>query len=469
MVVSGNAALAGNLHVSQFGGFKPEYGQQFAFLQASRISGEFDTISTGNPSRFRARFLVDGGTGSILLAPSSYTLVAQTQNQHNVAKALNSFIPAKSGDEAAVSLALDLQSENQYQAAFNAIAPSFYESLTNIAIEQSISRTQMLSQRVSAVRLGARSFQSSGVAALGTYDKDGRSVIDTPAGKNVISPADDDNRNVWVQGNGTFADASGSNGASSFDFENGGFLVGLDSPVSEHLLTGVYAGYQGTYSKYANGGTTEIDGVDFGAYAGYENGGFYADALIGGGTSSYSVRRPIQFSTVDRTATSSPDGGQFTSELGFGYDFMVGNLTFGPVARGQYTYAGIDSFTEVGGGALGLAVDQQNANSLRTSLGGRIAHTWKVSERVVLFPEARLFWQEECLESSHDISSSLNGGSGPSFDYTTDNLARESVFGGAGISAQFGANWNTYFYYNTNFGREEFTSHSISTGLNFKF
>jgi len=469
LIVGGTASLAGTLQVQSYGGYQLQYGQQFAFLHAGSITGAFDSITTSDPSIFRARFLVNGGTGTILIAPASYTLVAQTQNQKNVAKALDGFIAATTGDRQAVSLALDLQSSSQYPAAFNAIAPTFYESLANITIEQTATRAQMLAQRSSSVRLGARGFQAIGIEAPLKYDKDGRNVMDAKDGKNIMSPADDNRWGVWVQGNGIFARATSVNQTPSYNFENGGFLAGADYQWSEDFVTGVYAGYQGTYAKYSNGGVTTINAVDFGLYAGYHSGGFYADAIVGGGSSAYAVRRPIQFSTVNRPAASKPDGGQFTTYLGFGYDWQVGNFTIGPILSGQYTYAGIAPFTETGAGALDLAVSQQNVNSLRASLGGRVAYTWKLSDKVSLIPEGRLFWQHEFLENSRSIASSLDGGNGPSFDYATSAPSRDAVFAAAGVSAQFGPNWTAYLYYNADFGRQDYIGHSVSTGLNFKF
>ncbi|MEI6494194.1 MAG: autotransporter outer membrane beta-barrel domain-containing protein, partial [Verrucomicrobiota bacterium] len=467
-IVGGNANLGGTLQVLALG-HKFAYGQQFPLLQAGSISGQFDAITVTDPANYRARFLVNGGTGTLLIAPADYELVAQTQNQRNAAKALDSFIKAKSGDKQTVSTALDLLGKSQYASAFETISPIFYASLADTVIEQINTRAQMLAQRASAVRLGSRGFQAIGIESPLKYDKDGRSVMDAKDGKNILSPADDNKWGVWVQANGIFANAAGMGGVTSYNFENGGFLVGGDYRWSENFVTGVYGGYQGTYSKYNNGGVSTINGVDFGVYAGYQNGGFYTDAIIGGGSSSYAVSRPVKFSSVDRTAISRPDGAQFTSYLGLGYDWQAGNFTFGPVLTGQYTYAGIAPFTERGAGALDLGVNQQNASSLRTSLGGRVAYTWKVSNTIALIPEARLFWQHEFLENPRNIGSSLNGGGGPSFDTITSAPARDAVFAGAGISIQFGPNWNAYLYYNADFGRQDYISHSLSTGLNFKF
>lgn len=147
----------------------------------------------------------------------------------------------------------------------------------------------------------------------------------------------------------------------------------------------------------------------------------------------------------------------------------MGNFTFGPILSGQYTYTGLGGFTETGADSLDLAVGQQNANSIRTNLGGRIAYTWQAASNVTIIPEVRMFWQHEYLNGPRNIASALDGGAGPSFGYETAAPGRDSVFAGAGASANFGPNWNAYFYYNADFGRQDYVGQMISGGLNWKF
>jgi fibronectin-binding autotransporter adhesin len=468
LVVSGNAALAGTLQAMNFGGNKLKYGQQFAFLQAGSISGDFDRILMPDPSRFRGRFLAEGGTGTLLVAPTSYTLVAETTNQHNVAKALDSYIPERGNDRETVSIALDLQSEDQYPAAFDAISPAFYESLADITIEQAVSQNQMLAQRMSAVRLGVRGFSAVGIDAPLRYDRDGKSVMEP---KDHVAPVVNPNPrwSTWVQGNGIFAKMVSASQVPNYHFQSGGFLVGADYRWSENFTTGLYTGYEYTWADYDGGGNTQINSALFGGYATYDNDGFYADAVFGGGYNGYRVRRPIEFSTVDRTARSTPNGGQLSSYLDFGYDWKVNGFSFGPLVSAQYTYAGIAPFTEDGADSLDLRVDQQNANSIRTNLGARIAYTWNVCDGFTLIPEVRAFWQHEFLENPRNIGASLDGGNGPSFGYETTTPDRDSIFAGAGVSAQFGQNWSASFYYNANFANQDYLSHAISASLEWRF
>ena len=59
--------------------------------------------------------------------------------------------------------------------------------------------------------------------------------------------------------------------------------------------------------------------------------------------------------------------------------------------------------------------------------------------------------------------------SGPSFDYETSAPNRNSVFGGAGISANFADRWSASVFYNVNFGGEGYTTNIIITSLGFSF
>ncbi len=473
LVVSGTANLAGTLAVQNLG-TSLAYGQQYAFLEAGSISGSFDQISMPQSNLYRGRFLTEGGTGILLVAPTSYTLVAETQNQRNVAKALDSFIPATSGDRLAVSTALDLQSASQYPAAFDQIAPGFYQSLGQIAINQAFTQTQMINQRLSSVRLGARGFQAIGLDEQPLKnDKDGKSTVDPKDAKTVLVIPSRLNWSAWAMGTGIFGKSQGLAGVPNFRSQSGGFLAGADyafgtqEPGRPALTTGFFGGYSYTAAQYAGGSDLQANSALFGLYATYSQGGFYADAVLGGGYTSYRASRSIEFSSVDRTARSTPDGGQFSAALNLGHDWKAGGFTFGPIAGLQYTYAGIAPFNESGADSLDLRIGRQNANSLQMTLGGRVAYTWSITRTISLIPEARLFWQHEFLNNSRAIAASFQNG--PAFDFLTDSPNSDSVFAAAGLSAQFGERWNASLFYNASFGNQQEIGHSVSAGLGWKF
>ena len=338
--VSGRASVGGTLQVQNWEGNALSYGQQYAFLHAGSITGSFDNITMPDASIFRGRFLVDGGVGSLLIAPASYALVAKDANQRSLARALDHFIPQIRNDREAVSAALDQLTAKQYPYAFNAISPAFYEILNSLTIEQANAQTQMLAQRFGAVRLGLTGFQSNIEAAPIHDDNNSGGVMDARELKNVFIPGPDNHWGVWLQGSGIFSSSANLNQLASTRSESGAMLGGIDYRMGDRLTMGLYSGYQGTCAQYANSSKLNSNGVLFGGYANCYSGGFYSNMIIGGGYTTSSVQRDIAFSTVHRTARSAPTGSQFLTYLDFGYDWTVKSFTFGPILSAQYNLCG---------------------------------------------------------------------------------------------------------------------------------
>ena len=405
----------------------------------------------------------------MLVAPASYALVAKDANQRALGRALDHFIPQIANDRETVSVALDQLAAQQYPSAFNAISPAFYEILNSLTIEQANAQTQMLAQRFGAVRLGLTGFQSNIEAAPIQNDSNSGGVLDAKDLKNILVPGPDNRWGVWIQGSGIFSKSANLNQLASTRSESGAMLGGMDYRLGEHLTTGLYSGYQGTYAEYANSSKVSSNGVLFGGYANYFSNGFYSNMIIGGGYTESNVQRDIAFSTIQRTARSAPKGSQFLAYMDFGYDWTVKNFTFGPILSAQYTYAGTNPLTESGADSLNLRVGQENTNSARTNLGVRIGYQMFQGKSIQVVPEIRMFWQHEFLQNPTSFNSRLEGGSGPSFDTSTAAPNRDSLFAGTGVSVRIGERWNTNIFYNANLGQQDNISHMVSVGAGVKF
>jgi outer membrane autotransporter protein len=337
-------------------------------------------------------------------------------------------------------------------------------------IEQAYTQTQLLNQRLGSVRLGAQGFQYIGIKEQPLKnDRDGKSTASPKSVSPIVEAPTLTNWNSWVMGVGEFSNTRGS-GVPNYKNSTGGFLAGADYRFSENFSSGLFAGYQYNYAKYSGRGSTRGNSALFGLYATYKNEeGYYADSVIGGGYTGFQTRRPIKFSTIDRTASADPGTGQFNAAINLGKDWTIDKFVVGPLLGLQYTYAGTSSFTEQGADSLDLAVGSQNTSSLRSSLGGRVAYLWDVAKGVTLIPEVRAQWMHEFLNNSQTLTSSLDGGSGPSFGYATSAPYRDSLFGGVGVTAKFGEQWSGSIFYNVNFGNNEFTNNIISADLNISF
>ncbi len=452
--ISGVATLGGTLLAYGPG---LTYGSTVGFLNAQGgIVGSFDQIAV--PVGLRARVFFNGGKGSLLIAPRSYAQLAPGGNAGSVARALDGFVNAKGGDRAEISLALDRLEASEYAKAFQAIAPTFYESLGQIRSEQGFSHLQQLNIRLGS---GVRpAFQSIGLTPTLTHDRNGEALF---------TPAPDHRWGLWAEGNGLFAKTPSLHQLPGYRFESGGFTVGGDYRWSENFTTGLYGGYQYTRAGSSVGGQTRIDSALFGGYASYVQNGFHANLLIGGGADSYDLRRPIRFSGVDRTARTSPDGTQFNTALHLGYEWQLGPVTLGPIAGVSYTQTWIDGLNETGAQSLNLRLDRQRIESLRTVLGARLASRWEAAPGVALSPELRLSWQREHLNTPRTLHAALDGGSGPSFDYETQSPMRDRLLLSTGVSAELGERWNASLFYQASFGEGEALSNMVSGGIGWKF
>ncbi|WP_206026254.1 autotransporter domain-containing protein [Roseimicrobium sp. ORNL1] len=466
LVVSGTARVDGTLDIRNYRGSTLSYGQQVPFLQAGRIVGTFDEILMPEDDLFRGRFINAGHIGILLVAPTSYTLVAETPNQTRVAHALDRWIGIEDGDIGALTLALDLLTAEQYPAAFEAIMPGYYEAALSTGIELSQSQGQMLFQQLSSRRLGMKPPASAPAAPAAPVSAKGTKNVAPVQPQVAITQAPQ--WNAWMQGSGLFSEGGLSLNPGE-DFESGTFMVGADFAVGEHVSLGLFASYQEGWGDYDHGGDTDLESVRFGGYATFDYEGFYASGAVGGGTTDYSVKRAIEWATLDRTARSDPDGTEFFTLLGTGYDFHAGNFTFGPSLSAQYTKLQVDEFTESGADTLDLRVRDAEEESLRTYLGGRIAYTLKVSERLTVIPELRAFWEHEFLQGGERMNAALNGGSGPDFSYVTEEPGKDAMYVGVGLNFLMGEILTTSVYYHANFGRNDDAQHTVSVSVNWMF
>ena len=485
VVVTGAAFLNGTMNITGYGSGGLQFGQKYNFLTASGgINGAFTSIVA--PEGFRGRLLLSGTEANILMAPASYTQMAANQNQVNVAAALNSFIPYTSGDQFTVSTTLDSLTASQYNQAFNAIMPTFYQQIATVAFNQANALNMQLSQRLWGLRLAeGGGFTMSGLVdnyamlqeGIGDGAGDGgKGVLDSK--KDILRPGLDNHWGIFVDGNGIFAQANSGNMLPGYNSESGGVTTGLTYKWNKNVASGIYAGYQGTCTKSgANGsglgtGSSLIDNaVRFGFFGTYgqENGkGLYANALAGGAYHNYQANRVIQFTGLNRTANSAPGAGELDTMLATGYDIQKGKFTYGPTASLQYTYLGVNSVNETGAQSLNFNSGGWNSSSMLSSLGAHAAYTWQANRNVVVVPQISLNWQHECMQNPYAINGNL-GGTSPTFSNWSATGIRDYLYTGVGVTVEFSKKWNTSFFYNAAAGNSDLVSQNIFWSAGVKF
>ena len=376
----------------------------------------------------------------------------------------NKIPPYSGNDKETISIELDKLPAGKYPEAFDQIAPGFHDNLANISIEQAFTLTQVLNQHFNALHL-----EPAATPDASKNPVHSKSVVDSKSTVDSKLTLEITKWNVWVLGIGAFSRSSGFQNMESNHNDAGGFLGGADYRWNDNFVTGMHVGYNYTYGKYTGGSHLDGDSVLFGGYASYAKNGYYADATVGGGHTGFDTSRSIKFSTIDRTAHADPNRGLLTASLNLGKDFKVRKFTLGPIIGVQYTHVGIGGFSENGADSLNLALARQNADSLLTTLGGRVAYTLELNKNITLTPEVRMQWNHEFLNNSRNINASLDGGNGESFDFATSDPYRSSVFSGAGVTARFGKDISGSVFYNVNFGSQHYVNNIISASMNISF
>ena len=408
---------------------------------------------------------IDGNTLYLTAQDISYQSFAISPNQVSVAKALDTFIGAP-GDRGTVSAALDTLAISQYPAAFEQLMPSQYASLPSMVFNVANALNSSLFQRMWAVRSSGRGFSSSGMNLAPMQGEMGGT---DDMGVFAINPSKETRWGTFVDGNGVFANASSTGSVQNYRSQSGGVSTGAAYSWNEALATGVYVGYQGLQAEYDSGRTID-NAVRFGVFGTYEVEDFYFNALVGGAYHGYTVSRNIDFGELDRTATGRPGAGEFNLALGTGYDFQAGDLTFGPFTTLQYTYLGVQGFTETGADALDLDVSPYDSSSMLYTLGAQAAYNWKLSKDVIITPVAFAGWQHEFLQNGYTINSSFaTGGPAAPFNYNTSSPARDNFYGGAGVTVSLGERWQATFIYSASAANEDNSSQNLYLSAGYKF
>lgn len=477
LIIGGTARLDGTLEVIPVSGYDPAYGDVMPILRAGTIEGRFATIEVPGPDRNRGRFFTldrlterraDAGTGMLVIAPASYTLVAEGGNQHELAEALDEWIGIEGGDIGRVTLALDLLPEEAYSAAFDALLPHQHGAalaLGNSVLQQ---QNQTLISHLDSRRLGRRAVRqaSQGTVIAG--------VVEVPAGaaksaKTPVSaapPAPEFPWNAWATGTGAFS-GDVLNSDIDGDYHSGGVLVGVDRAIGDEFALGFLLGYNNTEADFSRGSDLELEQLQAGLYATWDRGGWYANAAAGGGSADYDASRRITLPGLGaRDIDAEGDGYSLFALLSGGYDFTPGQWTHGPRASLAWARTDLGDIKESGGESLDLLLRDASSDSLRSRLGYRLAYNARVSDRVTLIPELRADWEHEYLDAD-GIHTSLDGGNGPSFRYTPDDGDKDRLILGAGLGTQWGERIFTHIGYQAQMGSE--TIHSATVGVNFSF
>jgi outer membrane autotransporter protein len=474
LLIGGTASLGGNANVIFLDGFTPKKGEKFKVIYAGSISGEFDDINAPVWDDMTLRPFYGKNSVTFRAVVDSFAnLPGLTPNQEAVAQNLDKvlFDPR----DAKLLNYLYGQSLNQLPADFDKIGAEGLTSIFAIGTSLATLQSQNIQNRNDNIRNGSTGFNASGLALNGSGPSYSGGF---GFGAGVAGPNGDDGKdtkemkavapveNRWgafLSGTGEWVNVGSTDNARGYDLTSGGFTLGVDYKVCPNFAIGLMGGYTGTTADLTDHGRVWVNGGKIGIYATTFVGGWYADAAVDGGYNSYDTRR----SGIQGEVRGDTDGGELGVLFGTGYDFKAGAFTFGPTASFNYTYTGMNGFTESGSLAP-LDIHGGSGESLRSAFGFKASYDWKVGS-VVIKPEIRAAWQHEYGDSAYALDSSFANGSGGNFTVNGPKLGRDSALLGAGFAIQCSERCSTYFYYDGEVGRTNYQSNAVTGGVRVSF
>ncbi len=289
--------------------------------------------------------------------------------------------------------------------------------------------------------------------------------------KSMTSQQISDPWDVFINGNVVLAQdfSDPSAGIAGANSTTGAVQIGADYRFSQNFLLGLTFAYGQTYATLDTiGSNATVNTYSPGIYASYSDGGWYANGLGSYGFTNYNQNRHVAIGAFNGTANSNPAGDQFLANFDGGYNFHKGNWTYGPTAGLQYMHISVDGYSETGLPGADLTVGQNDGNSLRSLLGGRVAYEFK-GAGMTFEPYFNASWQHEYLNQARGITTQFNGIGAGSFVINTPNPSQNSAVAQLGMNAQINNALMTFVDYTIQAGQSNYFGQSVQAGFKIGF
>ncbi|MDF3809401.1 autotransporter outer membrane beta-barrel domain-containing protein [Rhodopseudomonas sp. BAL398] len=402
---------------------------------------------------------------------------------------------------AALTLIDQVASAADVGAALAQLSPASYQGLGRMTMNMSFQTSALIDQRLIQGRFGLTGNDTGGAAAAlamfdsGLLDARGATMDRTLAsldaasgnGRDALSavgwgrdalayaPATkapplraalDPDHGVFITSSLSTSREGARANASATRSTAANVVAGADWRLSDRLLVGAFGGYGLTNGDLDTlGSTTKISTRTVGGYGGYRAPAWYANVIGLYGWDRYDNSRAA-LGAVDG---SRFDGSHYSVRGAVGTDLLVfGGFVVNPELSLQYTSVSTDGFTE-NGGITALSVGADRSESLRSSVGTRIAHDLQTTNGV-LTPELRLAWLHEFRDGVRGIDANFVESTLPGvFTTLTGRGIRDRGVFGAGISGRFGAMTLVSLNYDAIVGGSDTVAHQVSARLKHSF
>ncbi len=434
----GTATLAGTLALTRNGSLYVAGTGYDIITTTGGISGNFTTVTGATVSPFLTLSNatasgggVQGNNYRIVVArTAAYNTVATNPNQVAVANGLTGMI-GSTGASATINQ-IDNMTAPQAQALFAALNPEPYAAYATALLDQGNLFTRQVGNRLS------------------------------------LNGGEDRATGIWITGYGSWGD-----GKDRGDYRIGsdhsitGFAAGVEMG-SENLRFGLAGGYSEDEVEFLQGNSSgKSKSWQIGGYAGYVSGGFRIDGQVayisGDITATKAVNAGSGLTLIQGTAGVDTTGDVVKGSITAGYDLGGESFTFTPYAGIEYANGKVKGFTETGMGALGLTVNDIEADRTDLVVGARLG-----ANLGTVRPFLNASYRYDLEDHPGTVAAYFNGVSAAPFSVAAIGMGRSAVEVDAGLSAGIGSSVNVFAAYQGAF-RNDRDSHGVSAGIRMAF
>lgn len=438
--VTGNAALDGTLNVAAQGGGTYTSGTQYTILNSTgTVTGQFSSI-VSNLSMFSINAIYDPQDIMIQLQrKSSLNEVATTQNQSAVGTALDNITLTSTGGLFDMINTLGAQSAADQRQSLNQLSGDIFGSTQTIGLQVGDVFQQRLNSRLI----------NNGQFLAGAAN----TPIGTDQSGDVRGQSPDGSTFGWLMGYGVGGNLRSDNNAGGVRYSQGGGLYGIDFGADETGVIGITGGnsYVGFHDGLDSSG--QLTAYQVGLYALKHNEHAYWLGSTNYGYDNFGTNRTVTVGGQNQFLHGNYDAHQLGAYTEAGLKLHAGLIQVQPLIGLQYLYLAQQGFSESGGPAA-LNVSANQANSLRTQLGGRLvveSITGKFGEIWTPYWHGR--WVSELLDNDHIVNASFNGAPiGGVFTSHGNRLGTNYGILGKGLQVQLNEQWSLFGNYDLMIG-----------------
>ncbi|MCG8550744.1 MAG: autotransporter domain-containing protein, partial [Desulfobacterales bacterium] len=338
--ITGNIVdLSGFLLVTPLDTYTPAVGDSFTVMTSTTgIPGLFPSAISLLPAMFTIEQEVVGNSLIVNVLAEDIANVVTARNLVFAAQAFERIRNnSPTGDLADVIDQLETLNTQQLITAFEQIVPNYLVTQSQATYKGIDVQNNNITGRIGELRYGTPASFSNNLSLKTPYDWTNpvdpeEQYIIALQNSQLLEQQQEIFRfggakkglwSSWISGFGTFGDFNPALSQAGYEFTTAGVTFGFDYRILDTLAAGAFAGYSNTGTTVDGGqGSNYANTVNSGIYMTWFNEeGFYASGLIGGGVNFYENNRRIVFGDIDRVAESSTTGFYFQSLATGGYQF----------------------------------------------------------------------------------------------------------------------------------------------------